>query len=462
MTALTEQRHARMSTLFALTWPILIELALHMLMGIVDTYMLGQFSDQAVAAVGVVNQLNNTMNLLFTVVAAGTTIVIARRIGAGERAGIPRFAAAALTMNLVFGLIISLLLLGAGGFLLRLMGLQEELMPYAMPYLNLTGGFIFVQALLLTASAGLKSHGMTRHVMYVSIAMNAIHIAGNYIALNAPFGLPVYGVHGVAVSTVGSRAIGLAIMLVLLLRALDRLPDWSDFVKLRMEPIKQLLGIGIPSAGEQLSYNVSQLVITGFIATLGVTAMVTRVYTFHIIYLITLFSLAIAQGTQILVARLIGARDHGGAYRVGLRSLACGIGISVLMAGFYNLIGGFLLGLFTNDPEVIALGRKLLLLAFLLEPGRAFNLILISALRAAGDVRYPVYVGIIFMWGLAVPSAYFFGIHMGLGLPGILAAFVVDEWTRGLMMAYRWRKRKWADRLTVRAALPASRRTIER
>ena len=434
----------RTPTLFSLTWPIFIELALHMLMGIVDTYMLGQYDDKAVAAVGVVNQLNNTMNLLFTVVATGTTILIARKIGAGNRGDVPRFAASALSMNFVFGILISGLLLLAGEGILRMMGLQEELMPYAMPYLNVTGGFIFVQALLLTASAGLKSHGLTRQVMFVSIVMNVIHIFGNYVALNGMFGIPAYGVAGVAVSTVASRAFGFAIMLVLLLRVLARMPSLSEFVRLRIQHVKELLGIGVPSAGEQLSYNISQLVITSFIAMLGVTAMITRVYTFQIIYLITLFSLAIAQGTQILVARLIGARDPDGAYRIGFRSLAYGVGISFVIAGFYNLIGGFMLNLLTDNEEVIALGRKLLLLAFLLEPGRAFNVILISALRAAGDVRYPVYVGILFMWGLAVPCAYLFGIHLGLGLFGILTAFVMDEWIRGLMMAYRWKSRRWA------------------
>jgi Na+-driven multidrug efflux pump len=74
-----------MLTLFDLTWPIFVELALHMLMGIVDTFMLGRYDDKAVAAVGVVNQLSITMNLLFTFVAAGTMILIACKIGAGDR-----------------------------------------------------------------------------------------------------------------------------------------------------------------------------------------------------------------------------------------------------------------------------------------------------------------------------------------------------------------------------------------
>lgn len=445
MTSHSRTAAAQPMSLFALTWPIFIELALHNLMGFVDTYMLGAYDDRAVAAVGVVNQLNNTMNILFSVVAAGTTILIARKLGAGDRRAVPRFAASALTMNFAFGIVMSLLLLAGGGSILRLMGIDAELLPYAMPYLNITGGFIFLQALLLTASAGLKSHGMTRQVMFVTLAMNIIHVGGNYIALNGlPGILPAYGVPGVAVSTAASRAIGFVMLLILLLRVLDRRPGWRDFLKLRLQHVKDLLHIGVPSAGEQLSYNISQLVITGFIASIGVTAMITRVYTLQIIFFITIFCVAISQGTQILVARYIGARQFDSAYRQGFMSLAAGIGISLVMAGVQNVAGGFILDLFTDDQEVIALGKKLLLIAFLLEPGRAFNLILISALRAAGDVRFPVYVGIAFMWGLAVPCAYLLGIRLEMGLLGIFTAFVMDEWIRGIMMAFRWKSRRWA------------------
>ena len=434
----------RMPTLFALTWPILIELALHMLMGNVDTYMLSQYDDRAVAAVGVSNQLANMMNLLFTIVATGTTILISRRIGAGEKGAVTQLAASSLTLNLLLGITVSVMLLAFGETALRLMGLENELMPYAWTYLSITGGFIFLQALILTASAVIKSHGFTKNVMLVTVTMNIVNMIGNYVAIKGPFGLPVTGVDGVAVSTVASRTIGLILMIALLLRILEQQFKVMDFVRLRAAHIRELLGIGIPSAGEQLSYNLSQLVITSFIATIGVTAMISRVYTLNIIFLITIVTLAIGQGTQILIARMIGARDFASAYRRGIASLLLCIGISLVLAGVYNLVGGYILELFTDNEEVIALGRKLLLLAFLLEPGRACNLIIISSLRAAGDVRYPVVVGVIFVWLLAVPCAYLFGIHWGMGLIGIFSAFVMDEWLRGLMNLWRWRTKKWA------------------
>src|SRR5690606_26195333 len=98
----------------------------------------------------------------------------------------------------------------------------------------------------------------------------------------------------------------------------------------------------------------------------------------------------VGQGTQILVARMMGAGEADNAYRSALRSLYIGMISSFVMAGVFNLAGSQLLGIFTDDPEIIHLGSTILLLTFILEPGRAFNIVLINALRAAGDVRFPV------------------------------------------------------------------------
>ena len=441
-----KESNIRKLTLFSLTWPIFIELSLHMLMGNADTFMLSQYDDKAVAAVGVANQITSLFNMLFGFVAVGTTILVSRYLGAKEIQDARNAAKTSISLNLVFGLLMSIVLVTTCGALLRLLGLEEELMSYGKTYLTITGVFLFIQSLLLTFSATIKSYGFTRNIMIITVGMNILNIAGNAFVLYGLFGMPVYGVAGVAVVTVISRVAGFIAMLVMLVRILGGL-HWRELLRPQKKYVSGLLRIGIPSAGENLSYNMSQLVITGFIASIGVTAMVTRVYTFNIIFLITLFTSAIAQGTQILVARFIGAKEYDQAYQRGIRSLVISVGITILVAGFYNLVGVYILDIFTDDPEVIRMGRILLLLAFLLEPGRAFNMILNGSLRASGDVNYPVIIGLIFMWGLAVPLAYLFGIHFGLGLIGIFISFILDEWTRGIIMFFRWRKRKWQTRL---------------
>jgi Na+-driven multidrug efflux pump len=157
-----------------------------------------------------------------------------------------------------------------------------------------------------------------------------------------------------------------------------------------------------------------------------------------------LLSIAVSQGTQIMVARMIGAGQIDAAYRRGLNSLYIGMTSSFLMALLFRFFAGEpLLGIFTDDRDVIALGLSLLTISIILEPGRAFNLILIASLRAVGDVRFPVYMAIFSMWGICIPLGYLLGIHFGYGLVGIFIGFLVDEWVRGLCMLWRWRRRKW-------------------
>jgi len=432
----------RKLTLVSLTWPIFIEIALNQLMGIVDTFMLSHYHEGAVAAVGASNQILMFFNLMFGFVAAGTTILVSRHLGAGNEREARGAAAASVSMNLLFGLMMSLVLFAGAETFLNLIGLPEELMGFGKSYLTIIGSFVFLQALMLTMSGAVKSYGFTRNVMVINLVMNALHVVLNGFFLYGWLGVPVLGVPGVAASTVASRAVGLAITVFVLLRVVGRL-EWDDLIRPKKRHVTGLLKIGVPSAGENLSYNVSQLVITSFIATLGVTAMVTRVYTLQIIFLITLFSSSVAQGTQILVARMIGAKDFDGAYRRGLASLGICLLLTLLVAGVINLAGGVLMDLFTDDPDVLAMGRKLLLLAFLLEPGRAFNLVLNGSLRAAGDVNFPVIVGLICMWAFSVPMAWLLGLHWQFGLFGIFLSFILDEWTRGLIMLFRWRRKRW-------------------
>ena len=98
---------------------------------------------------------------------------------------------------------------------------------------------------------------------------------------------------------------------------------------------------------------------------------------------------------------------------------------------------------FTDQAEIAALTATLIAGSILLESGRVFNLIFISALKAAGDIKFPVQMGIFSMWGLGVLFSYLLGVHWGYGVIGAWMAIALDEWFRGLIMAQRWRSKVW-------------------
>lgn len=438
------KKNIRNLSLFALTWPIFIEIMLHMIMGNADTLMLSQYSDDAVAAVGVANQILMFVIVMFGFVATGTSVLVAQFLGADQEIESGKVAVVSIAANLVLGFLLGIFLIFAGPKVLLAMGLPEALLPQASMYLMIVGGFSFLQSVFMTIGAILRSYQFTKDVMYITIGMNILNILGNYLFIFGALGFPVLGVTGVAISTVVSRIIGLLVIcLILHKRIKNNLPFSFLFKQFPKRQLRDLLKIGIPSAGEQLFYNGSQLIITYFILKIGAEALTTKVYAQNIIMFALLFGVAIGQGTQIIVGYQIGAQQIEAAYKRCIRSLKMAIVVSILLSGIFYLVSNPILHIFTDDKEIVALGSLLILLNIILEPGRSFNLVVINCLRAAGDVKYPVYLAVLSMWGISIPVAYFFGIYLEWGLVGIWMGMIADEWLRGFLMLMRWRGGKW-------------------
>lgn len=444
-----EQKDSRKLSLFAVTWPLLIEFFLQILMGSMDTLMLSDVSDGAVAAVGVANQLVFIAIILFGFVATGTGVVVAQYLGARKYVEASRVSALSVSVNLLFGLLVTLLLVLFKDEFLQLMKLPPELTDYANRYLTIVGGTLFVQAMLFTVSAVIRSNGFTRDAMLVSLGMNLLHVVGNYLFIYGEFGVPQLGVTGVAISTAVSRTLSLAVAFVILYRRIQYPIGWKDYVTFSASHLGKVLKIGIPSAGEQLSYQMSQVLITFMITLLGTTALATRVYAMNIMFFIMLFGLAIGQGMQIIVGHLIGAGKKEEAFRQVLRGLRWSLLITLLIAMAAALFREQLIGIFTDDPKIVAVGSALLAFTIVLEPGRTFNLVVISSLRAAGDAQFPVIMGILSMWGVSVTLSYYLGIHLQMGLLGVWIAFAADEWLRGILMYWRWKSRIWEKKSLV-------------
>jgi putative MATE family efflux protein len=436
-------------SLLAITWPIFVELFLQVIMGSTDTIMLSHISDDAVAAVGVANQLIFLCILIFSFVSSGTAVVLSQYLGAGLKDETKKVTAISITLNLVIGLVISLFMVIFRTELVSFFHLPEHIAELGEQYLMIVGGTVFLQAVLITVSSILRANGYTRDAMMISITMNVIHLIGNAILIFGLMGFPEMGVIGVSISTAISRAIALALILKLLY---DRIPinlKLRDYITIDGIQIKRILKIGVPAAGEQICFNLSQLAITAIIAMLGAASLTTRVYTQNIISFILVFGLAMGQGTQILIGYKAGARDFEGAYHQLLKSLRYSLVMTVAIAIVVAIFREPLLSFFTKDDEIISMGSTLLLLCLILEPGRTFNLVVINSLRATGDANISLIMGFISMWGISVPLAYFLGIHLGFGLQGIWIAFIVDEWFRGITMYFRWRSRVWEKKVLV-------------
>ncbi|WP_028589884.1 MATE family efflux transporter [Paenibacillus massiliensis] len=432
-----------------LTWPIFLELFLFMLMGSVDTFMLSSVSDNAVSGVGASNQILSIAILILEVIGHGAAIVVAQYIGSKKLLEAARVTGTAITLNLIVGLILSVIFLVFGTHMLQLLNVQGEILVYAKSYMSIVGGAIFLQALINALAATIRTYGFTKETMYISVFMNVIHVVGNYILIFGHFGAPALGVEGAAISTVGSRFISLLIFFWLLYRVTPVRIQIEHYLKLSKDYIVKILQIGIPSAMESIMYQCCQLVFTLYVTYLGAEAMATRQYAVNISSYIYLFSMAVGMGTAIIVGRLVGARQPDSAYTRVLTSVKWALVVTLAIDALVILFRVPLMGIFTTNEEIIRLGAQVLLLSIILESGRTTNIVIINSLRAAGDARFPVYMGILSMVCMSLPLGYLLVFQLDMGLAGIWLAIAADEWTRAIIMYFRWKSRLWEKHALV-------------
>ena len=432
--------------LSSLAGPIFIETLLVMMLGAVDTFMLSRYSDNSVAAVGVVNQLMNLVFLLFEVISIGTSILCSQYIGAGRRDKVIQVVGISLIFNLFSGLLLSLGLYSFAGSLLQMMGLRPDLMSDGLPYMKIVGGFAFLQAISLSLSASLRSADKAKYPMYVSMVVNVLNIIGNYSLIFGKFGMPALGVEGAAISTSLCRFVSVVLLSVILFK--KHIPSFPKelFSPFPWIELKNLLKIGIPSAGEHFSYSLSQVVITYFINMISNQALATRSYIVNIVMFTYIFALSIAQGGAILVGHLVGMKKINAAYTIGKRIMRLGTATSVTLALLTAVFGKHILGMLTSDPWIISTGAAILWIEVLLENGRALNFFGVNSLRSAGDIYFPVLVGIVVMWGVQVVGSYLLGISLGWGLVAMWIIFALDENIRGFIFIRRWNSFKWVGK----------------
>ena len=444
------------SSVVRLAWPIFVQALLAMLLGYADTLMLSGYDQTAVGAIGNANQILGFLTLAFTVISSASGVVVAQYLGAGKKDRIDQIYTVCVAFNLMLSLVVSAVVYLGADALMALLHTPAGMMRDARNYMRIVGGFIFTQAVLDTLSRIFQSNGRTVFGMVISLGMNILNVCGNYLFLYGPFRSFGLGAAGVAVSTAFSRIVGILTAFVFFAVFIDGHISVRYLRPFPKDILKTLLRLGIPTAGENISYNISQLFVTGFVNTLGIVAINAKIYSGILSNFAYLYSLSVAMATTIIVGHAVGAGDYDFAYKRVNRTMRSALIVSMCIACLNFLISPVTLGLFTSHSEVGAigaqitgLGRRVLFVGIFLEFGRTCNLVIINSLKASGDVKFPTYLGIVAMWSCTVVGGYLLGIVCGFGLVGIWIAMAADEIIRGVIVAVRWKRGTWRGKSVV-------------
>lgn len=426
-----------------LTVPIFIETLLIMSLGAIDTFMLSRVSDESVAAVGLANQIIAFCFIVFEVINLGTSVLCAQYLGAGLRDRMETVVGVSLVVNFIFGISISLCLYLFPTEIMSYVGLSGNALPIGARYMKIVGAFAFVQALSMTLSACLRAVNKAYWPMAVVLVVNILNIIGNYAFIFGRFGAPALGAEGAAISTSVARWVAMAVLFIIVFTTtIPRFPT-HIFRRWPREEFYNLMKIGLPSAGEQLSYSFSQLVIAFFITGLGVESLATRTYCVNVILYTYTFCIAIAHGGAIIIGHQVGAYRWKAAFVTGKYVLKTATLITFSLSALLALCGPLVMRALTENPEIIAMGVAIFRIDVLLEIGRPINIFATNALQSAGDVNFPFYVAVICMWSIAVGLAWLVGVEWGFGLIGIWWMFCLDENVRGAIFIHRWWSLKW-------------------
>ena len=415
-----------------------------MLLGSVDVFVLSRYDDLAASSVNTANQAISITTIVFTVISTASAVLISQYLGAKKRENASRVAALSMTFHLIFGVIISAVYVLFAKPILSFIGAEGTVLEFSSQYLTVVGGFIFFQALLSSMSVIVRNHGMTQISMFVTLGMNILNTALDVIFVLGLFGFPKLGVLGVAIATTFSRIVGTVVLAVVLFKKVEKSSIFKLLKPFPKEDVKNIIRIGVPSAFETFLYNISQVVITSIVLKCLTDAeLITKTYVQNITMFFYLFTVAISQASQIITGHLVGAKKFDEVKRKAYRNYLYALSITISICIVGAIFGEKLMGIFTADEVVIALGAQVLFINIFLELGRTTNLVIIGCLRGAGDVYFPTICAVFSMILVSTLGSYILAVVCGLGIHGLWIAIAADEVIRGVLMLFRWRSEKW-------------------
>lgn len=432
--------------LFSIAWPVSMTLAVGIAQPALDMWFLAKVSDSAAAGVGaMIPVFGALMILLNTMGQAGASV-------AGQFLGAKRYRMAKATfaflqgLLVVLGVLIGLVMVFCSGPIVDAMGLQGQIREHGELFLQVLGSGMGARALWTSMINILAARGLTNWNLWASVLAIGSNSILNLMALKLGM-----GTFGVAFSTIVSWGIVSFTLLAALSRKLGYHPGWKDFTLGFRKARQPLIRLGLPATVEPISFQLFLVVLGSQVVRLGNTPLTARVYAMTLANIAVVFSYGPGFAAQILTAHFVGAGDEDGAHRRLVHATKWACGGAFVAAILVALASPWMLQAFTKDAAVLALGVHLLWIDAILQPAKAANIALTFSMRAAGDSRFPAFVGTSMMWiaGLGLSLLYCYG--LGWGVLGIWAGMACDEWLRAVINTWRWKSGGWRGKSVRRS-----------
>ncbi|WP_437576650.1 MATE family efflux transporter [Sorangium sp. So ce887] len=435
-----------------LAWPAIAHMLLLTLVFLVGRGMVGRYSMTALASMQICGTLTWTIVSVFSATSAGTLAVVARSVGAGDRAAAAAAARASLVFALALGAAVALPLLVACGPLLRALfpHAGAEVVEQAIAYLEIVLPalpFAFVEA---AAASALQGVGDTRTPLSVAAIGNVVNVAVSAVLIFGHLGLPALGVRGAAVGVACTMATEALLLTAALLSRSSPLPlrtapaaDARAARQANAAALARVLRVALPTFAERSVYHAGYTGFVAIIGLLGATAMAANqaLIAVESVCFLSAEGFGIAAGA--LMAQRLGARSPRDAARVGLVAALMAILALSAFGVLFVLAPRPLLLAFSSDPELLALGESALPVAAVAQPFMAFATVMGTGLRGAGDTRTVLAVTLVCSLLVRVGGTWLFAVTLGHGLAGVWMGSTADWICRSALLGVAFARGRW-------------------
>jgi putative MATE family efflux protein len=429
--------------IFLLAVPMILELIMESTFAIVDIYYVGKLGASAVATVGL------TETYLFLLYAVGiglsmaVTAVVARRIGEKRKDE----AGLAAVQAIIIALLASLPFAIAGFFfsheLLSAMGADDWVIHEGHRYTQWMLGFNAVIMLLFVVNAIFRGAGDAAVAMRVLIVANLFNIVLDPILIFGLGPIPAMGIEGAAIASVIGRGIGVAMQVRILVRGSKHLNILRSQVRLEAASMLNILKTSLGGIGQMLVAMTSWIFLMRILAEISSEAIAGATITIRIMMFTMLPAHGLANAAATLVGQNLGAnqpeRAESSVWKIGIYNMIFLVAVSIV----YLLFSRELVAIFSDDPEVIAIGSQWIRILSYSYFVYGWWMVSVNAFNGAGDTRTPTKINLVFFWLFQIPLAWYLALHLDYGSTGVFWAVFASETSVGLFTLWLFSRGKW-------------------
>jgi len=393
------------------------------------------------------------MELLFSVflpaiafagLAAGVTAIVARHAGAGEFEQANIAVRQSMLMAFILGIVFAIVLWFSADQLLWVFRARPEVIELGRDYIRVNAPATISFFILYGSAAILRALGDTKTPMIVMIIVEVIGVSLAYVLINGFGNVPSLGVFGAGIARAVASTVGALIILPILIKGKGSVKyDIRTALVFNWAEIKRILRVGLPAFGDHLAMQGAMNIYTIIISSLGTAIYAAHALAMRIEMFAFMPSFGFGVAAAILVGQSLGAKKPDLAKRAGYLAQRYCIAAMVCLGLVTFILARQLIGVFTDDPEVMRIGVLGLRIWALAMPGMATNQTLAGGLRGAGDTRWVFILNIVGMWTMRVGVGALMVFLFQLGAPGAWIGAVLDHSIRAILMWRRFAGGKW-------------------